>query len=168
VALILVGGGSRSGKSRYALELARARGSRLAFVATAQALDEEMRTRISAHRRERGLEFQTVEEPIDVTGALRRLSTEHDAIVIDCLTLWLSNLLLDGQRDIDAEIARLIEAVNIPTTVIAVTNEIGCGIVPDNEMARRFRDLAGAMNQRVAAAAAEAYWMAFGYPLRVK
>jgi len=156
---VLVGGGARSGKSRWALERARKRGGRLVFIATAEALDEEMSARIARHRADRGDEFETIEEPRELARAIR--SAQGNAIVVDCLTLWLSN----GSCNVDAT----IEAAREQTAeVIFVTNEVGGGIVPDNTMAREFRDRAGVMNQRFAEAADEVYWMLFGQPLRVK
>jgi adenosylcobinamide kinase / adenosylcobinamide-phosphate guanylyltransferase len=166
MALILVGGGARSGKSRWALERARKRGTRLVYVATAEALDEEMAARIANHRAERGSAFQTVEEPLDLAGAIRH--AECDALVVDCLTLWLSNLMqpLHNCRGSEGDV---IEAAKRSTAeVIFVTNEVGCGIVPDNALAREFRDRAGVMNRQFADAADEVYWMIFGQPLRIK
>jgi adenosylcobinamide kinase/adenosylcobinamide-phosphate guanylyltransferase len=167
---ILIGGGSRSGKSRYALELARTRGSRLAFIATAQAFDQEMRQRIDHHRAERGNEFTTFEDPLTIARTVSGAAGRFDAIVVDCLTLWLSNLMLAGGFDVPAESLRLLEAVREagPATVILVTNEVGCGIVPDNALAREFRDVAGRLNQQAAEQAAEVYWMVFGIPMRVR
>jgi adenosylcobinamide kinase/adenosylcobinamide-phosphate guanylyltransferase len=159
VALVLVGGGARSGKSRWALERARKKGGRLVFIATAEALDDEMATRIAKHRAERGDEFVTVEEPHELARAIR--SVEGDAIVVDCLTLWLSN----GSCDVEQTI---VAAKEQTAEVIFVTNEVGCGIVPDNALSREFRDQAGFMNQRFADAADEVYLMVFGRPLRVK
>lgn len=159
MAVVLVGGGSRSGKSRWALDRARKRGGRLVFIATAEALDEEMTARIAKHRSERGDEFVTVEEPLELARAIR--SVRGDAIVVDCLTLWLAN----GQGDVEGTIAAAKEQ---SADVIFVTNEVGCGIVPDNAMAREFRDRAGFVNQRFAEAADEVYLMVFGQPLRVK
>ena len=165
MAVILIGGGSRSGKSRYALELARQRGARPIFLATAQALDGEMAERIRKHREERGDGFVTLEEPLELAAALRALP-DCDAVVVDCLTLWVSNLMLAG-RGIPTE--ELIAAARATAaTVVFVSNEVGCGIVPENALARQFRDLAGALNQRVAAAADEVYWMVFGIPVKVK
>lgn len=162
----LIGGGARSGKSSYALELARGRGSRLAFIATAEAFDDEMRERIAAHRRDRPAAFETVEAPFELAAALR--ATTSDCAVVDCLTLWASNLMLAG-RDLEVETTELIAAAAAcPARVVFVTNEVGLGIVPENELARRFRDEAGRMNQRIAAAAAEVFWMIFGVPVRVK
>jgi adenosylcobinamide kinase/adenosylcobinamide-phosphate guanylyltransferase len=162
--IVLIGGGSRSGKSRHALEYARRFPAPRTFLATAEALDAEMRERISAHQAERGAEFATVEAPLDLAGALPL----DGVCVIDCLTLWTSNLLF-AERDIPAETERLLAAARrCPATLIFVTNEVGCGIVPENELARRFRDAAGRLNQQVAAVADEVWWMAFGCPLKVK
>ena len=162
MALILVGGGARSGKSRWALDRARKRGDRLVYVATAEALDDEMSARIAHHRSERGGEFVTVEAPLDLAGAIRSLAC--DAIVIDCLTLWLSNTMNMPDKT-EETIAVALEST---AHVIVVTNEVGCGIVPENALAREFRDRAGRMNQRFADAADEVYWMVFGQALRVK
>jgi Adenosyl cobinamide kinase/adenosyl cobinamide phosphate guanylyltransferase len=168
VSIILIGGGSRSGKSSYALDCARLRGSRLAFIATAQTLDEEMRARAEAHQRDRGTEFETFEEPVELARIIDIKSPSYDAIVIDCLTLWLSNLMLQGTEDIARETRGLLSsALQAKADVILVTNEVGCGIVPDNELARRFRDAAGTL-KAAAEVATEVYWMAFGCPLRLK
>ncbi len=167
MAIILVGGGARSGKSRHALEFARRRGKRLAFLATAQVFDAEMEARIARHRAERGTEFRTIEEPIEIAAAIRE--ADADAMVVDCLTLWLSNIMLTFGRDVDAEIEKVLNAARqSPAAVILVTNEVGCGIVPESTLGRDFRDHAGILNQRVAAIADEVYWMVFGCPLRVK
>ncbi len=170
MALIFVGGGSRSGKSRYAIELARAAGSRLAFVATAQAFDDEMRERIGRHRDERGATFTTFEEPLEPARVLRAQQERFDALVVDCLTLWVSNLLLADEGDAIAGRAEELAEVAAcsPARVILVSNEVGCGIVPENALARRFRDEAGRVNQIVAQRAAEAYWMVFGIAVKVK
>jgi adenosylcobinamide kinase/adenosylcobinamide-phosphate guanylyltransferase len=169
VSLILIGGGARSGKSRHALRLARQSGDRLAFVATARAEDDEMRARIARHRQERGSEFTTFEEPLAIAARLESEGARFDAILVDCLTLWLSNLLCAGVPAIADECRRLVEAAAAsPARVLLVTNEVGCGIVPDNALARQFRDLAGDLNQMAAEAAAEVYWMVLGIPLKVK
>jgi len=159
MALILVGGGARSGKSRWALARALRLGSRLVYIATAEALDEEMSARIARHRAERGSAFQTIEEPLELARAIR--STDGDALIVDCLTLWLAN----GIGDVEGTIAAAREHTG---EVIFVTNEVGCGIVPDNALAREFRDRAGFVNQRFAEAADEVYWMVFGQAVRVK
>jgi adenosyl cobinamide kinase/adenosyl cobinamide phosphate guanylyltransferase len=168
--MILIGGGSRSGKSREALKRMRACGERLGFVATAQAFDDEMCQRIKVHRAERGTDIVTWEEPIHVANRLREEESLFDAIVVDCLTLWLTNLMLeDPPRDIRTATEDLLDAASRTVTeVIVVTNEVGCGIVPENALAREFRDHAGWMNQQFAERADEVYWMAFGIGLRIK
>ena len=169
MAVILVGGGSRSGKTGFALRRAKEHGARLAYVATAQALDGEMEDRVAAHQAERGEEFVTIEEPYDLAGVVERRAAGFDAMVIDCLTLWLSNLMLNGSWDVPHEVGRLIEAARENRCrLVFVTNEVGAGIVPDNELSRRFRDQAGWMNQQMASIADEVYWTVFGCPLKVK
>lgn len=166
--IVLIGGGSRSGKTAYALNRARSCGRKLTYIATAQLLDEEMRIRAAAHARERGDEFQTIEEPYRLPEAVEAAGSS-DAVVVDCLTLWLTNLMLANSSELRNETERLLAAASAAPAVVAlVTNEVGCGIVPENELARRFRDESGWMNQRAAAAAVEVHWMAFGYPMRVK
>jgi adenosyl cobinamide kinase/adenosyl cobinamide phosphate guanylyltransferase len=168
--VILIGGGSRSGKSREALRRLRCSGSRLGFIATAQAWDDEMHGRIKLHREERGCDIVTWEEPLRVADRIRQDGSSYDAIVVDCLTLWLSNLMLQGESsDIQKETEDLLDATtNSPAEVILVTNEVGCGIVPDNALARAFRDHAGRLNQQAAQRASEVYWMIFGVTLRIK
>ena len=149
--------------------MALERSDRPAFVATAEALDEEMAERIAHHRQERGSRFETVEAPVEVAESIRSLAAEHNVIVVDCLTLWLSNVILRENLDLAAECDELLDALRAsPATVIAVSNEVGCGIVPENELARRFRDESGRLNARVAAVSDEVYWMVFGCALRVK
>ena len=163
MAVILIGGGARSGKSRYALEKARALNGTRAFVATAERSDDEMNERIRRHQLERGAEFTTVEEPLH----LAPLIANFDVLVIDCLTLWLSNLMFANR---DCEIEKLEAAARAAQgTVIFVTNEVGSGIVPtDNALSREFRDRAGILNQRMAAIAQEVYLMVFGVAMRIK
>ena len=169
MSLTLVGGGARSGKSRHALMLARQCGNRLAFVATARAEDDEMRDRIARHREERGSEFTTFEEPLAIAPLLTAEGGRFDAMLVDCLTLWLSNMLCAGVPAIEDECQGLVDAaVATPARIVLVTNEVGCGIVPENALARQFRDLAGTLNQMAAQAADEVYWLAFGIPMRVK
>lgn len=168
VPVIFICGGARSGKSRKALELALAIEERPAFIATGEALDGEMAERIARHRAERGGRFETVEAPRDVAAALSSLAARK-AIVVDCLTLWLSNVMLPEDLDVEAECARLAGALErCPATVIVVSNEVGCGIVPENALARRFRDEMGRLNTRIAALAEEVYWMVCGCELRMK
>jgi adenosyl cobinamide kinase/adenosyl cobinamide phosphate guanylyltransferase len=159
-----VGGGARSGKSAFAIERARKSGPRLGFLATAQTLDAEMAVRAEMHRRERGPAFVTIEEPVAIDVAIA--ASRFDALVVDCLTLWISNLVLQGG---EPDTPRLLQAARRAAgDVVFVTNEVGCGIVPENALARRFRDTAGRVNREVAREADEVYWMAFGCPLRVK
>lgn len=167
--LILVGGGARSGKSAFALELARGLGARRAFVATAQALDAEMAARIAAHRVERGGEFETVEAPRDLAGALARV--EADVVVVDCLTLWLSNLLLRGD-DLPRIAAQVEEVAAVlgrrRLHAVLVTNEVGLGLVPETALGRAFRDAAGRTHQRLARDADRVYLAALGCVLRLR
>lgn len=167
--VVLITGGARSGKSGHALELARGYQSK-AFIATALAGDEEMRERIARHRAEREASFTTVEEPLDLAAALRSLNPRTGVAVVDCLTLWVANLMeqSDGQdgdfRRTDEFLAALEDP---PCDVVVVTNEVGMGIVPANAAARRFRDLAGRLNQRVAAVADEVIFMVCGMPMKL-
>jgi adenosylcobinamide kinase/adenosylcobinamide-phosphate guanylyltransferase len=168
MSMVFVLGGARSGKSRYAQaraeELARAR----IFVATAEAYDDEMRDRIARHRADRAQGWDTVEAPIDLAGAVSGHSRPDNVLLVDCLTLWTSNLLL-AEHDIPAATEALIAALRqAPGQVILVANEVGLGIVPDNALARRFRDAAGTINQQVAAAADEVVFIAAGLPLKLK
>jgi len=169
--VLLVLGGARSGKSRHAqarAEALAAAGARLLFVATAQVLDDEMADRVARHRADRGLEWSTVEEPLDLGGVIRRESRADAVLLVDCLTLWCSNLMF-ADRDVDAATADLVAALaDAPGAVILVSNEVGLGIVPENALARRFRDLAGRINQAVAAAADEVLFVAAGLPLTLK
>lgn len=169
----LITGGARSGKSAHAIAIAEATGpgARRFFVATAQALDDEMRERIAHHRARRPAEFTTVEEPIVLGGALAELDGRAGVVVVDCLTLWVSNLILAGRSDeaIIAEAGTLAETLaNVRFESIVVTGEVGAGIVPENAVARRFRDLLGWTNQSVAQVATRVLLMVAGYPLRVK
>ncbi|WP_197707479.1 bifunctional adenosylcobinamide kinase/adenosylcobinamide-phosphate guanylyltransferase [Sphingobium sp. LB126] len=165
---LLVLGGARSGKSRYAQERCEAVPGRLVYIATAQAFDSEMTERIARHRGERGARWSTIEAPLDLAGAIGEAADQGDAILIDCLTLWLSNLLLAG-TDMATARAGLIDGVAAcPVPVISVANEVGFGIVPDNALARRFRDEAGWLNQDMAALCREVVLVAAGLPLTLK
>ncbi len=164
--LTFVLGGARSGKSRYAENLIAALPPPWIYVATAEAGDAEMAERIAIHRLRRGKDWQTVEAPHDLSAALA-ISGEAP-MVVDCLTLWLSNRLLAG-ADLEVEIARLEAALSgRPGPLVLVSNEVGFGIVPDNELARRFRDLQGRLNQRMAARADRVILMVAGLPIVVK
>jgi len=161
-------GGARSGKSRYALNRAEALPGELLFVATAQALDNEMDSRIARHREERGPRWRTIEEPVDLAAVVRADARADRVLLIDCLTLWASNLMF-ADRDIDTATGALVAALSeAQGPVILVANEVGLGIVPDNALARRFRDVAGIVNQAVAACVDEAVFMAAGMPMRLK
>lgn len=167
--LVLVGGGVRSGKSAYATELAMQLGARRVLVATAQALDDEMAARIAAHRAERGDRFVTVEEPLDLAGVL--LSIDADVVVVDCLTLWISNLLLRGEGlpAIAARVDRVAEVLaRRRFHAILVTNEVGMGLVPESALGRAFRDAAGRTHQRLARDADRVYLAALGCVLRLR
>jgi len=164
-------GGARSGKTRHGLMLAeqhRAAGLQTIYVATAEAHDEEMQARIDAHKRERDGGWTTIDAPLDLAAAVATHSAPDSCLLIDCLTLWVSNLLF-GEMDIEAETTRLIEALqSAEGPIILVSNEVGLGIVPENGLARRFRDLAGRLNQDVAAAADRVIFVAAGLPLVLK
>ena len=164
--LTLVLGGARSGKSRHAERLATALPAPWTYVATAQPLDEEMRARISAHRARREAGWLTVEAPINLAEAIGAVAS--GPVLVDCLTLWVSNLLLN---DIDvaeatAALDAALDARLAPTILVA--NEVGLGIVPDNALARAFRDAAGLLNQRLAARADRVVFLVAGLPMRVK
>lgn len=165
---LLVLGGARSGKSRYAQQRVEALSGRLVYIATAQSLDSEMEERISRHRADRGARWQTIEAPIELPAAIEDAALRHDAVLVDCLTLWLSNLFL-AEKDIEAA-ARSLETVvaRCPCPVALVANELGLGIVPDNALARRFRDEAGWLNQRLAQTVDEVVMLAAGLPMRLK
>lgn len=167
MAVILIGGGARSGKSRYALEKARAIEGSCTFIATAEPSDDEMAARIRHHQLERGAGFTTIEAPTDVARAIA--DAPGGVILVDCLTIWLSNLM-HARKDCDAEIDVLVDASKAARgTIMFITNEVGSGIVPtDHALSREFRDRAGILNQRIAAIASEVYFVVFGQPLRVK
>lgn len=168
--LILVLGGAASGKSQAALDLAGQTGPR-AFVATGQALDREMKARIERHQATRSSDWVTAEVPTAVTEWCSQNGTSYQSIVIDCLTLWLSNLQKPRQRDIDVfdATSKMLHAVRATRArVVIVSNELGLGLVPSTKAVRAFRDLAGKVNQQVAAEADEVYLTISGLPMRVK
>ncbi len=166
---LMVLGGARSGKSRYAQRRIEACGARLAYIATAEAADDEMVRRIAQHRSDRGPQWQTIEAPLDLPGALEAASRVADAILVDCLTLWLSNLMMLADHDIPGARDSLIRAVeSCPVPLALVTNEVGLSIVPENALARRFRDEAGWLNQTLAGAADEVVFVAAGLPMQLK
>lgn len=169
---ILIIGGCRSGKSRQALKLAEPkRGRQNVFVATCSPQDEEMTARVENHQKERGDRWRTVETPLDPTAAIQDTGPQADILVIDCLTLWVSNLLMAGFDDnqVFDKVDRMCAILSDPPCpVILVSNEVGTGIVPENTLARRFRDMAGWCNQRVAAACEQVIWMVAGIAVSVK
>jgi adenosylcobinamide kinase / adenosylcobinamide-phosphate guanylyltransferase len=165
--LSFVLGGARSGKSRYAEELLSAEPVPWSYIATAQALDGEMAARIAHHRARRDSRWHTVDAPLDLIDALEALPAGRP-VLLDCLTLWLTNVML-AERDVEAESQRLADALASPRgRWIVVANEVGLGIVPDNALARRFRDAAGRLNQMVAARADSVVFMVAGLPMKVK
>ncbi len=161
----LVLGGARSGKSALAERLTLAAGGPPVYVATAEAWDDEMRARIALHRAQRdGQGWRTIEAPISMPQALGETS---GPVLVDCLTLWLTNLML-GEHDIEAATTALLAALDRPALTVLVANEVGLGIVPDNALARRFRDAAGRLNQTIAARADTVVFTAAGLPLVLK
>lgn len=176
--IIFITGGSRSGKSTYALKLSERHDGRKAFIATAEPLDEEMRLRIDAHKRQRSDAWETVEEPVLLSETIAGLVREsYGVILVDCLTLWLSNCLMrEPFPEIEAvtrEIDDFISNIKMlkgerDTYLYLVSNEVGMSIVPDNRLARAFRDAAGLLNQQVAAVADEVYFIVSGLPLKLK
>lgn len=172
-ATTLIIGGCRSGKSRHALKLGDSIvGERKLFVATCVPQDQEMHERVKRHQEERGANWQTLEAALDLPDTLLRHGPEADLVVVDCLTLWISNLMLaheGGGHAIEGEISRLRAVLTMPPCpMILVTNEVGAGIVPENRLARRFRDLVGRTNQQAAAACRQVIWMVAGIAVPVK
>ena len=166
--ITLVLGGARSGKSRHAEALVESQPGACVYLATAEAGDAEMAARIREHQARRGARWQTLEEPLDLAGALARAARPDGAVLVDCLTLWLSNLM-GAERDTEAERAQLIAALpGLPGPVVLVSNEVGLGIHPANALARRFVDEAGRLHQDIAAVAQRVIWMTAGLPSYLK
>ncbi|MBB6485088.1 bifunctional adenosylcobinamide kinase/adenosylcobinamide-phosphate guanylyltransferase [Rhizobium lusitanum] len=165
---VFVLGGARSGKSRFAESLIVDTRLERHYVATGRAWDDEMRERIAQHRADRGDLWRTHEEPLDLVAQLAAVDAEGRAILVDCLTLWVTNLMM-AERDMAAEFAALTEFLpKARSRLVLVSNEVGLGIVPENRMARAFRDHAGRLHQMVAAESAEVYFIAAGLPLKMK
>jgi len=166
----LVLGGARSGKSRFAEKLITAYPPPYLYVATAEILDEEMRLRVDHHRRRRGKAWETIECPLNLVPLLNQFNSQAVPVLVDCLTLWMSNLMLQEtpcQPELLVDsLSETLLRVNYP--LVLVSNEVGCGIVPDNPFARRFRDLAGIANQKIAAACRRVTYVAAGLPLTLK
>lgn len=168
--VILLTGGARSGKSRYALELATPYRKK-AYVATAEPVDEEMRQRIARHRQERPASFLTIEAPFELGEAIRSLPGDIEVAVVDCLTVWLGNLMhRRGTEDAEfPEIETFLAAIqSVACDLIIVTNEVGMGIVPHNRMAREFRDLSGELNRKMAHIADQVILVVSGIPVQIK
>lgn len=186
--VIFITGGARSGKSGFALKRATEIQGRKVYIATAEPLDEEMRQRIERHKKERASVWHTIEEPLKISGLIRELKGRYDVLLLDCLTIWLSNVMHADEvqssrfKVQDSEILWRIEefitalkdfiAPSVlkaqPSALFIVSNEVGMGIVPENELARNFRELAGLLNQKVAEVAQEVYFMVSGIPLKIK
>jgi adenosylcobinamide kinase / adenosylcobinamide-phosphate guanylyltransferase len=168
----LITGAARSGKSDYALALARRIKGKKAFIATAAGLDDEMKERIRNHRRERGADFETIEETLDLRAALRRVRAGTKAAVLDCLTVWLGNLYHEYHED-EKRIRKSIDALaaslrKLPYALFIVTNEVGWSIVPENALARKFRDMSGYMNKKIAANSDRVDLCVCGIPVKIK
>lgn len=170
--IIFVTGGARSGKSDFAQDMAEKIEGKRVFVATAQAFDEEMAERIQKHQENRGTRWDALEEPINLGGAIRSILGQYKTILVDCLTVWMSNLLLEYQ-DQNERISEIVDDFfsglsESDETIIVVSNEVGMGIVPDNKLARDYRDQLGFLNQRMARRADEVYVLFSGIPVKIK
>ncbi|HEB76747.1 MAG TPA: bifunctional adenosylcobinamide kinase/adenosylcobinamide-phosphate guanylyltransferase [Nitrospirae bacterium] len=172
--LVFVTGGARSGKSSFALNEASSMPGPKAYIATAEPLDGEMAERIRRHREERGSGWDTLEEPVELAALLRSVKDRYSVLLVDCLTLWLSNIYIVDRAGVEREIEGLVRVLKelrgspgCPSLYL-VSNEVGMGIVPENRLARVFRDMAGRLNQEVAGVADEVYLVVSGIPLKVK
>jgi adenosylcobinamide kinase / adenosylcobinamide-phosphate guanylyltransferase len=166
---VLILGGARSGKTSFAERMAMRAGEKPLYLATAQALDGEMLERVRAHQEQRHKRFATLEEPLDLSTALKAAAREHDVILVDCLTLWITNMLganQDVAKAVDG-LAATLAAID-SSRIILVSNEVGLGIVPDNPLARTFRDLAGAAHQRCAEICTDVHFIIAGLPMTLK
>ena len=170
--IVFVLGGCRSGKSRHALEtVEKIGGDKKVFIATCLPDDDEMKQRVARHQEERGRDWETVEAPLKLPEAITASSRTADAVVVDCLTLWISNLMMEyaAPERVEAQIPRLtgaLESAKCP--VVLVSNEVGSGVVPENRLARQFRDLVGFVNQAVAACADRVVWSVAGIAVTIK
>ena len=165
--IIFITGGARSGKSFYALKLASSFAKKT-YIATAEVTDEEMKFRIEKHKKERDQSYETIEEPVFLAGAIRS-KKESEIVIVDCLTLWLSNLFLRKKKEREGQIEEYLSVLpEVPGTIIIISNELGMGVVPENKLAREFRDEMGLLNQKTARLAHEVYLMASGIPIKTK
>jgi adenosylcobinamide kinase/adenosylcobinamide-phosphate guanylyltransferase len=168
---VLVIGGCRSGKSSHALHLAEQVSGQKIFIATCIPQDKEMEQRVMHHQRRRANSWKTIEAPIFLPEAIIKHGLKGNVLLVDCLTLWINNLIMDDRNSakIDNHIIDLIRSLDeAECPVILVSNEVGCGIVPENKLARRFRDIAGFTNQKVAGCADRVIWMVAGIPVKIK
>jgi adenosylcobinamide kinase / adenosylcobinamide-phosphate guanylyltransferase len=168
--ITLITGGARSGKSSHALALAKDYRKK-AFIATASAFDDEMSKRIERHRKDRDDSFFLIEEPLDLSKAIADIPQSSEIAIIDCLTVWVCNLLInpDSKRSPESPIAGLLERLkNPPCNILIVTNEVGMGIIPDNEISREYRDALGSLNQKIASIAHQVVLMISGIPVLIK
>ena len=168
---IFVLGGCRSGKSSYALELANQVPGKKVFIATCVPHDDEMQQRVIRHQQERGLNWRAEEVPVNLSEAIPQLSSEADVLLVDCLTLWVSNLLSKTQEEEElfAHVHSLLESIQkCPVQIVLVSNEVGTGIVPENALARIFRDTVGMVNQKVASCVDKVIWTVAGIPVTIK
>lgn len=168
---VLLLGGARSGKSEYALHRAQEWEGRLVYLATAEGKDAEMKKRIAHHRaRRRSRRWETIEEPLEVVWQLKEIDNRVGAVVLDCVTLWVANALLNHQQEeLENQVAELVEEIPLlPFHFLAVSNEVGLGLVPDTAVGREYRDLLGSVNQRLAKVCKEVVFMAAGLPLKMK
>lgn len=169
--LKLILGGAKSGKSSFAMELAEKIPGEKIYLATAQALDDEMKEKIKRHKKDRSSSWETIEETEEISQILKGLRFQCSVVVLDCITLWLSNLLHKGYDE--GEVFEIIKkfldtAKKSDYSLLAVSNEVGMGIVPKNKLARQFRDIAGKINQEIAKAADEVYFVFSGIPKKIK
>jgi adenosylcobinamide kinase/adenosylcobinamide-phosphate guanylyltransferase len=170
--IIFITGGCRSGKSTYAMQTAeKVPAEQKIFIATCVPQDDEMKQRVARHQRERSQNWVTVEAPLDLPEAILQNNRKGDVILVDCLTLWVSNLLIEigDENKIGDTISQLIKALEKATCpIVLVSNEVGTGIVPENKLARQYRDIIGLVNQAVAKTASKVIWMVAGIPVTVK
>lgn len=167
--IVFVLGGARSGKSTFALQEASEAEGRKAFIATAEALDDEMRLRIDNHKKERDKIWATLEEPLFIARLMNDVKDLYDVILVDCLTLWVSNIMHAG-FDINKTVDEFIDVItqDCPALLYVVSNEVGMGLVPESKLARDYRDYLGYVNRKVAETATDVYFLAAGIPLKIK